>query len=644
MRYTVFDIETDGLLETVTKIHCLSYQIVENGERIEKGSITDYQQIKDFILKQEILVGHNIIRYDIPVLEKLLNIVVNNRLVDTLGLSWYLYPMRIKHGLEKWGDELGVPKPVILDWKNLKIEDYIHRCESDVEINTRLFSKQLEYLNILYNADIEDINSLINYLGFKLDCAREQEEVGCRLDKQLVFKSLQELEAMRQEKEEALIQAMPRDVKYKEVKKPSKMYKMDGSLSKRGESWLQLLDEYNLPEDEEGPIMVQISDEPGNPGSHSQLKDWLFSLGWQPKTFEFRKNTAGEVNKVPQVYVDDEVCDSIKELYEVEPALENLDMLSLIKHRIGIFESYISTMDDKGITQAKIHGFTNTLRFRHMKPIVNLPKIFKFYGKQIRGAIIAPNESYLLCGSDMSSLEDTTKQHYMYFFDPEYVMQMRIPGFDPHLDIGVLAKMLSEEESNEFKRIKKKQSLFDKGEGPEPTSEEHKLFAKLNQIRGNAKIVNFAGVYGAGPPKIAQTSGMPLQQAQKLHSIYWKRNKAVKDVEKSCEVKTIGDQMWQRNPVSGFWYSLRYMEDRFSTLNQGTGVFCFDLWVREVRSRGIKIILQYHDEIVFAYPKGKEREMSKILKDSIVKVNNTVNLNVPLGISVEFGPNYAKIH
>ena len=153
----------------------------------------------------------------------------------------------------------------------------------------------------------------------------------------------------------------------------------------------------------------------------------------------------------------------------------------------------------------------------------------------------------------MSALEDTTKQHYMYFFDPEYVKQMRVPGFDPHLDIAVLAGMMTIEQSEDHKAKR----------------------ADYSQIRNKAKTVNFAGVYGAGPPKIALTTGMPLKQAQKLHKTYWQRNKSVKQVAASAKVKTLNidgeEQMWLYNPVSGFWYTLRYEKDKFSTLNQGTG-------------------------------------------------------------------------
>ena len=622
----VMDIETDGLLENVSKIHCLSYLNIDVQD-CDIITLTDYDQMRELLLQDNLeICGHNIIRYDIPVLEKILNIKINAKLIDTLGLSWYLYPSEIKHGLEQWGEKLGVEKPKIKDWSNLRLKDYIHRCESDVEINKLLFLKQLNYLAILYSSDLVQINNLINYLGFKLDCAREQEEVGCKINLDLVNESLQELYSLKNEKIRTLVEAMPKYITYKEVTKPNKTHKINGELSNAGIKWFNLLADEGLPQDYEGVVTVKVSEEDGNPASTTQLKSWLDSLGWEPRTFEYRKNTAGEIKAIPQIYVDDQVCDSIKDLYTVEPALESLDMLSLINHRIGVFETIKNLTNSDNYIKAEIGGFTNTLRFKHRKPIANLPKVFKFYGDKIRGAIISPDENSILCGSDMSSLEDTTKQHYMYFFDPEYVTQMRVPGFDPHLDIAVLAGMLTPEQSEQHKRKE----------------------VDYSQIRNKAKTVNFAGVYGAGPPKIALTTGMPLQQAQKLHKTYWDRNKAVKQVAKSAKTKTTIvdgiEQMWLFNPVSRFWYSLRFEKDKFSTLNQGTGTYVFDLWVREVRLSGIKIMFQYHDEIAFHLKEFEQDIVKKKLLDSIEKVNKTVKLNVPLGVSVDFGKTYADVH
>ena len=368
--YVIFDIESDGLLDTVTKIHCLSYAKYVRGELVEKNTLVNYEDMRDFLFWNKTLCGHNIVRYDVPVLKKLLNINFDkHRLIDTLALSWYLYPMKKKHGLEQWGDELGVKKPEIEDWTNLKLEDYIHRCESDVKINSLLFSKQKTYLIHIYGTDEIKINNLINYLVFKLDCAREQEEVGCKINLSLVNQSLQELYSLRDEKLRNLIEAMPKNITYKEVRKPNKTHKINGDLSNAGIKWFNLLAEEGLPQDYSEVVTVKVSEEDGNPASTIQLKSWLESLGWEPRTFEYRKNKVGEVKAIPQIYVEDQVCDSIKELYETESALENLDMLSLINHRIGVFESMKESMNSNNIVKAEIAGFTNTLRFKHRKPI-----------------------------------------------------------------------------------------------------------------------------------------------------------------------------------------------------------------------------------------------------------------------------------
>lgn len=138
MKYTVFDLESNGLLDTVDKIHCLSFRVYDSMTEIASGSITDYEQIKKFISNQEVLVGHNIIRYDIPVLKKILNLDIKATLIDTLGISWYNYPVpKFKHGLGPWGERLGFGKPVVEDdeWAGLSEEElqilnyYEYICE-----------------------------------------------------------------------------------------------------------------------------------------------------------------------------------------------------------------------------------------------------------------------------------------------------------------------------------------------------------------------------------------------------------------------------------------------------------------------------------------------------------------------------------
>lgn len=637
MSKIIFDIEADGLIDSVTKIHCLSYY---NFDTKKIYSLINYKDIISLFSQQDLIIcGHNIIRYDIPVLEKLLNIKIKCKRIDTLGMSWYLFDQQKTHGLEHYGEVFKVPKPFISDWKNLSLKEYINRCETDVRINLALYKYEIEYLNLIYNNNQSAINRIIGYLNFKLDCLRSQEETGCYIDKDLVETSLEELEKMKGEKVEDLKTILPPVIKYKEVTKPDKLYKKDGSLTVRGQSWLNLLEERGLDSNTESITVIDKEIE-SNPNSTDQIKNLLFSLGWKPDIYKesIRKN--GEVTKVPQIYNDNkEVCNSIKALYSIQPKLENLDSLSLINHRIGVFKSFLDCMDSNNKVIATASGFTNTLRLKHLKPIANLVKPSKFFGDKIRGCIIAPNENYLLCGSDMTALEDTTKQHYMYFFDPEYVKEMRVPGFDPHLDVAVLSGLMSKEDCERFKKLKKEDNK---------TEEEHKEFEKLNDIRSKAKIVNFAGIYGVGATKLSQTLGSSLEFAQNLHKAYWERNKAVKLVSENIITKTVKfngeEHTWCFNPVSKFWYSIRVLKDVFSTINQSTGVYCFDTQLKNVRKRYDKIILQYHDECALVLPKSDRDLVESIINKAIEETNEEIKLNVPLGCSMDFGVRYSDIH
>lgn len=539
----LFDIEGDSL--TPTKIYCVSYVELHNSERSIIKTITTYSEMRELFLRKDVLhfIGHNIIRFDIPVVERILGIKISTPLVDTLALSWYLHPELKKHGLEIWGEFYGVPKPKITSWIDLPLETYIHRCEEDVKINLQLYLDQIDYLLKIYGTPAL-MGKLINYLSFKMDCAREQEEVKWLLDVELCNKTLDELLPIQLEKLLALKSLLPDVVSYKTMVKPTKFLKANGELSVQGLNWLEILRQKDLPSDYSNSITIEDKRKEGNPTSTTQLKSYLFSIGWKPTMFKYTMTKKG-VNKVPQIAIDGVICEGIKDLYEIQPLLVNLESLSIINHRVNILKGFLRDRDENNYVTARIKGLTNTLRFQHTE-IVNLPSIDKPFSTNIRRCLKA-EEGYYLCGSDMSSLEDKTKQHYMYFFDSEYVKELQTPGFDPHLDIALRAGMLTEKQVEEHKN----------------------KIADYSVIRKKAKIVNFSAVYGVGAAKMHLTTKMPIEQCQLLLKTYWERNKAVKKVVKSVKVKTVNNQMWLFNPVSKFWYSLRFEKDIFSTLNQG---------------------------------------------------------------------------
>ena len=612
---TVFDIETDGLLDQMTKIHVLSYSD-DNKTVIHTH---DYDEMREFFLTRKTLVGHNIVRFDIPAVEKLLGITVEARLIDTLALSWYIHHDRLKHGLEGYGEEYGVPKPEIKDWNSLSPEEYAHRCNEDVKINNRLWTLLNMKLNKLYDSETEKAR-LIDYLTFKLQCAREQEELQWKLDVPKAEAAYEEISRLKEEKVEQLAEAMPKRVLTRMVMQPKVMHKKDGDLSSHGEKWVELCKQYKQSLTSIG-IKINTGEERGNPNSNDQVKDWLYSLGWKPRTYKFvRDKKTGDERQIEQVRKGSELCSSIRDLASVDPAVDLLDGLTVLTHRAGILKSFLECHKD-GYLQAGIAGLTNTFRFKHYRPLVNLPSVDKPYGDVIRGCLTCP-DGYVLCGADMTSLEDTTKRHYMKPLDPDYVEEMSREGFDPHLDLALHAGLITQDD-------------IDKHNSGERS---------LKALRKNYKVVNYSATYGVGAPKLARETGMSKGEAKTLLDAFWSRNWAIEKVASTVRVREVMNGMWLLNPVSGFWYSLRSDKDRFSTLNQSTGVFCFDTWVSICRENGVEAVGQFHDEIIALVKKGDEGWTENIMHEAAKELNAKVKLNVPLGTDVQFGNTYADIH
>jgi len=620
MRYTI-DIEADNLLREATKIHCVAYCDNKTGE---VKSITDYDKMREFFCQEDVVfVGHNIILYDIPVVERILGIKVKAKLWDTLGLSWILYPERLKHGLESWGETFGIEKPKIEDWNSLKLEDYVHRCTEDVKINYQLWKKIAGYLAILYDKNTENAEKYLDYISFKLDCVKEHQELGVNFDKELCEKSLKELEEIKIEKTNALRESMPK-VGIKSIKLPPRvMYKKDGSPSENRLKWLKFLEEQGLPMDYNQEVEYISGYEEPNPNSNTQIKNWLFSLGWEPTTFKYVKEEGKkEMRKIPQIMSSEgggEICDSVKKLVEKEPALENLDSLSILSHRIALFKGFLRD-DINGRLYQNTQGFTNTLRLQH-QIIVNLPNATKKYSENIRKCLI-PDEGKIMLGCDLSGIEDSTKRHYIYKYDPEYVESMNTKGYDPHLELAVLAGFLTKEQAEKHK-----------------SGEEN-----YKEYRQKAKTANFALTYKCGIATLVRQTGLKEKQAKLLSDAYWKRNKAILDVKESLKIKTVGNHKWLQNPVSGFWYSLRNDKDKFSTLNQGTAVYCFDRWLYYVRQSGIKVNFQVHDEWSSCTEVENKEIYEQKVKKAVELVNNELKLNITIGCSLDWGYSYTECH
>lgn len=172
-----------------------------------------------------------------------------------------------------------------------------------------------------------------------------------------------------------------------------------------------------------------------------------------------------------------------------------------------------------------------------------------------------------------------------------------------------------------------------------------KLYKKLKSARAKAKTVNFSATYGVGVKTLARSMCVSEKEAKPVLEAYWDRNKSVKQFAASCETKTVNGQMWVKQPISQFWYTLRTEKDIFSTTNQSSSVYVFDVWLAFVRRQGLKISGTWHDELVVLCSDDIPQEVARHkLKKAMQLVNEKLKLNVVIDCSIDFGFTYLDVH
>ena len=167
----VFDLETNGLLHDLTRIHCLAIYDstigkVETYNDEKNNNKYSISEGLGKLLVADTIVGHNIIGFDIPAISKLYNYFTpTSRIVDTLLLSrlyhtdifdidhkhkWRHMPLQLygRHSLESYGYRLGEYKGEFgktTDWSewSQEMEDY---CAQDVVVTKKLCDHFHPYL------------------------------------------------------------------------------------------------------------------------------------------------------------------------------------------------------------------------------------------------------------------------------------------------------------------------------------------------------------------------------------------------------------------------------------------------------------------------------------------------------------------
>jgi len=415
----IFDIETDDI--KATKVWCIVAQDLDS-EEIFKFNPDNLDKGYKFLATADRLIGHNIIGFDIPMVERFSDVVLHDKeLIDTLVLSRLFNPTREGgHSLSSWGYRLGYPKIDFAEYDKYS-DEMLDYCVRDVELNRKVFF-ELRKESKGFSRDSIDLEQSVAKI------IKQQEANGFKFDMEAAQLLLAELREKIQQIEDEVHTTFKS--KWVDDKLVKPYVKKDGNLSKRGltdDEYQRCLDTNNFQ-----PFMRQTLQE-FNLGSRKQIGEYLIDFGWKPNRF----------TPTGQPIVDEKTLSEITHIHEAKLIADFL----LLQKRIAQIDSWVEATEDDG----RVHGFVIpngaiTGRMTHRNPnMAQVPSSHSQYGKECRSCWTVDNGNVLL-GVDASGLEIRMLAHYMK--DKEFINEI-ING-DIHTTNQKAARLESRNQAKTF--------------------------------------------------------------------------------------------------------------------------------------------------------------------------------------------------
>lgn len=439
----VFDYETDGFLHSLTKVHCCTIQNAISKEVMtSEESHRDPQGALDKLDEYDVLVGHNIIGYDLPMLKKMYGWEPKSHVIilDTLWMSrMYYADIEDGHSLGAWGARLKNEKeeyyPVMdkdqpvynedekFPEKNPCWEGSIYTsqmgayCDQDVSVNVDLFwwlldaLQHFSWMSIICEMDTAKLIQRQMQHGFVFNY-KEAEILYAKLD------------SRRMELEDIVHETFKPLPKFTKEIQPK--VRMNGTVSPVGlKSHIEALGAQVFPTPEfirheeivDGKTKKSVTYQSG---SFSAVEYPEFSLGSRKQIAErlvLAGYTLKEFTEKGSPIINDATLKDAADsgIPEAKPLAEYF----LITKRVGMVRDWIAKAiwnEEQGVY--RIHGYVNSLgaatnRMTHSSPnVAQVPSAHSPYGEQCR-SLFTVRSGYKLVGCDASGLELRCLAHYM---------------------------------------------------------------------------------------------------------------------------------------------------------------------------------------------------------------------------------------
>jgi DNA polymerase-1 len=612
----VLDLESNGLLPTMDKIHCIVLYDLDKQEYISCADQPGYKPLShaiECIQKATLLVGHNVIKFDIPALKKIypdFTLSPNCTYFDTLITSRLFWPELEpvdhakyshierwyfgRHSLAAWGERLGVSK---IDFKaELKEQEEEVKnvweswsatmqtyCEGDVKVSIRLYNYMLSQQADPRSVELEHQFALV---------MAKQEQFGFPFNEKAAFALVNTLKAKRTEINDRLQEVFPSIVEERWSTKTGKRLKNK----------------------------VQIF----NPGSRQQTSERLKAL-YPEITFD----TTEKGN--PQV--DDDVLEKLGTKY---PEAKLLAEYQTLNKRLGQIaegkEAWLKHVQVYG--DGRIHGevITNACisgRCSHKRPnMAQVPSVGHAYGSECRALFYAP-DGWKLVGADASGLELRALGAWLAYFDEgDYARLVSDPAVDIH---SYNARMFG----------------IYSGDNPITKAE-----------RDLSKKLIFALAYGAGAKKVGsivlpfENEDEQYKQGKKTMETFYDNLPAIKQLKDLIE-KRVNEKGYLTG-IDGRRLQIRSKHAALNQLLQSTGAIAVKkatcILYEDLKTIGLEFgkhwgyVAHVHDEFqALVLPAYVETYM-KVAIDSFKKAGEYFNLKCPLTGEARVGQNWMESH
>ena len=577
MKY-IFDIETDGLMDVCTKIHCLVLKDVDSNKILSLS----VEEALNKLSKADVIIGHNIIKFDIPVIKKLYpDFKTEAKIFDTLVATRLLFPdVKEKdfqrkdfprdcigrHSLKAWGNRIGNYKAEFdTDWKTFSPE-MLEYCKQDVEVTYNLY-KMIEEMK--YSQQAMDLEHDVAQLIYN------QEVYGFTFNTEKAQSLYSALNGRRHLLEAELHDLFP-PIKEQIPFIPKVNNKSKGYIK--------------------GEVFYKEKTTVFNPSSRQHIADRLIN----------------KYNWKPEVYTDDGKPKLDETILEKLPYPEAKILCEhfLLDKRIGQLATGAQAWL-KHEKNNKIHGTCNTnstvtARATHSYPnMAQIPSVSVQYGKECRALFTVPTGKKLV-GIDVSGLEVRMLAHYMAKYDNGNYAKVVLDG-DIHTETQTLAGL---------------------------------------DNRDLAKRFYYCFLYGGGVTKIASVTGKTVPQASKIKKRFLNNlpalSKLIEDVQQAAERGYLIGLDKRKVKVRSSHAALNTLLQSSGALVCKQWLVEFDKVIKQIPHA--QQVVWVHDEIQVECLEKDAEQVGQLAVKAIKDTGEYFNLRLPLTGEYKIGDNWSETH